>query len=343
MVSARQLNSGNWRCQVYDYTDETGKKHYKSFTAPSQREAEYQALTYQMQREHERNHMTLGQAYDEYVRVKYNILSPSTRRAYKASRRNHFQAYMMMDIHDITEGMIQKAVDLMTLKYSPKTIHNQYGLLVSVLGMFRRDFTLRVTIPRKQTPHRYIPSSLEVKTLYDAADEYLRVPIILASQASLRCSEICAVTPDRISDRGVIVDSAIVEDENHVFVRKPPKTEAGERFIPLGPEAVSICREWAHFGINPNSLEKRFHTLCKRVGIPTTLHKLRHYWATQLHQAGIPDKVIMKYGGWDDVNTLHKIYLHVLSEHDVENEDRIVSTVGMNKNTLVCTPEFQSV
>ena len=28
-----QLPSGNVRIQVYDYTDEDGKKHYKSFTA----------------------------------------------------------------------------------------------------------------------------------------------------------------------------------------------------------------------------------------------------------------------------------------------------------------------
>lgn len=32
-----ELPSGNIRIQVYDYTDEDGKKHYKSFTAPPQR------------------------------------------------------------------------------------------------------------------------------------------------------------------------------------------------------------------------------------------------------------------------------------------------------------------
>ncbi len=67
MVKAKQLDSGNWRCQVYDYTDPAGKKHYKSFTAPTQREAEYAAMTYQIQREHSRTHMTLGEAYDEYI------------------------------------------------------------------------------------------------------------------------------------------------------------------------------------------------------------------------------------------------------------------------------------
>lgn len=30
-----QLPSGQFRVQVYDYTDDDGKKHYKSFTAAS--------------------------------------------------------------------------------------------------------------------------------------------------------------------------------------------------------------------------------------------------------------------------------------------------------------------
>ena len=331
MANAKKLKSGNWRCQVFDYKDEAGKKHYKSFTAPTQREAEYLAITYQMQREHERNRMTLGQAYDEYLRVKHNILSPSTRRGYKSARNNHFQDLMDMDIGDITEAMVQQDVDIMSINCSPKTIRNQYGLLVSVLKMFRRDFHMDISLPKKQTPRRYIPSSKEVKLLYDSADESLKVPIILASQASLRCSEICAVTPDSITSKGVNVTSAIILDENNLYIRKLPKTDAGYRFSPLSPDAVAICKAWSHFGITPRNLEKKFQTLCKKVGVPTTLHKLRHYWATQLHQAGIPDKVIMKYGGWDDVNTLHNIYLHVLSEHDTENENKITRIVGMNK------------
>ena len=34
-----QLTSGNYRVQIYDYTDAAGKKHYKSFTAPTKKEA----------------------------------------------------------------------------------------------------------------------------------------------------------------------------------------------------------------------------------------------------------------------------------------------------------------
>jgi len=33
MATAKKLSSGSWRCQVYDHTDENGKRHYKSFTS----------------------------------------------------------------------------------------------------------------------------------------------------------------------------------------------------------------------------------------------------------------------------------------------------------------------
>lgn len=51
MATAKKLPSGSWRCQVYDYTDKNGKRHYKSFTSTDQstkgkREAERMAADY---------------------------------------------------------------------------------------------------------------------------------------------------------------------------------------------------------------------------------------------------------------------------------------------------------
>ena len=39
MATAKKLPSGSWRCRVYDYTDENGKKHYKSFTSDNPKPA----------------------------------------------------------------------------------------------------------------------------------------------------------------------------------------------------------------------------------------------------------------------------------------------------------------
>lgn len=60
MATAKKLPSGSWRCQVYDYTDENGKRHYKSFTSTDQsakgkREAERLAADYAADKEQKKH------------------------------------------------------------------------------------------------------------------------------------------------------------------------------------------------------------------------------------------------------------------------------------------------
>ncbi len=38
-----KLPSGSYRIQIFDYKDVDGKKHYKSFTAPTKAEAQFLA------------------------------------------------------------------------------------------------------------------------------------------------------------------------------------------------------------------------------------------------------------------------------------------------------------
>ena len=51
MAKAKKLKSGNYRVLVPDYKDENGKWHYKSFTAPTKKEAEYTAAEFTHNRE----------------------------------------------------------------------------------------------------------------------------------------------------------------------------------------------------------------------------------------------------------------------------------------------------
>ena len=48
------LPSGNVRIQVYDYTDLEGKKHYKSFTAPTKKLAKMAAAEWKAAKEDKR-------------------------------------------------------------------------------------------------------------------------------------------------------------------------------------------------------------------------------------------------------------------------------------------------
>ena len=49
-MNAKKLPSGSWSARLFLGEDENGKKHYKSFTAATKREAERLALNYAEER-----------------------------------------------------------------------------------------------------------------------------------------------------------------------------------------------------------------------------------------------------------------------------------------------------
>lgn len=57
MAKAEELASGNWRCRAY-YTNENGKSVSKSFTAPTKKEAQYQAAAFKMEKKRKKTPIT---------------------------------------------------------------------------------------------------------------------------------------------------------------------------------------------------------------------------------------------------------------------------------------------
>lgn len=93
IASARKLKSGSYRCLVYDYTDGTGKKHYKSFTALTKKEAEYLAAQYAVEKKEKPvlPDYTLKTAIDNYCNLKNNVLSPATIREYRRMGNQNYK------------------------------------------------------------------------------------------------------------------------------------------------------------------------------------------------------------------------------------------------------------
>ena len=325
-MKPKKLPSGNWRVRVLDYVEPGGKRHLKSFTAPSKNEAILKALEWQKSRPSATyDDLTLAQAYKRYIDSKAATLSPSTVKTYRGYERNDFPLLKKMKLKDITAEHVQTAISEISLKYAPKTVRNKHGLLYEVLKAYRPSLQLTTHLPQSEVVEGVIPTSDEVRKCLDSADEFLRVPILLASSGSLRCSEICALTPDDFTDLGVQVSKAVVFDDNHDLSLKLPKSNAGHRFCPLPKDIIKECREWKHFGLAPDKLEKQYQKLKKKLGLEFTFHKFRHYFASELHAQGVPDKYIAKVGGWRDISTLQKIYQHTLRNREKIYEDKIVN------------------
>ena len=88
--SKNKLPSGSYRLQVYDYTDADGKRHYKSFTAPTKKEAEYMAAQWKADRDsgnEKAENLTIEAAVSRYLDMKRAVLSRLPCEGMKGSKR----------------------------------------------------------------------------------------------------------------------------------------------------------------------------------------------------------------------------------------------------------------
>lgn len=334
-MKAKKLPSGNWRVLVYDYTDAAGKRHYKSFTDPDKSTAMFLANDYLAHHRGEQvtsyADLTLKQAAVRYVDTKESVLSPSTVREYRRIIDKEFGRLMPMKLSKITPELVQVAISEASTRVSPKTARNWHGFLHAVISTYRPEFVFRTRLPQSVDVEYLIPITSEVQQFLAVSNEFLRVPVLLASQGSLRRSEICALTPDDVTDLGVRINKAAVEDKDGNVIIKPPKTKKGNRFCPLPSNVVAEVRAWKHFGIKPKSLSGYFYRARKKANCPPfKFHALRHYFASELHAQGVPDQYICEVGGWESPEMLHRIYQHALRDHSSKMKEKIVDIFSKN-------------
>ena len=341
MAKAKKLPSGKWRALVYDYTDSNGKRKYQSFTAETKKEAEFLAADYSLNKKlrSSTHSITLYDGYTRYIESKNNVLSPSTLREYRRQQKHDFPELMPLPIQKITQENIQVAVNRAAGLYSPKTVHNMHGLLVSVLSMFLPNFKVSTTLPQKIRKTFYIPDDEMVQTLInECKNPVLLKAIILASIGTLRRSEISALQESDIKGNFVRVDKAMVADSSGNWVIKPPKTEDSTRNIEFPPEVIKLLKEGLQEGervvpLSPNAITKAFTVLRNKVTTEKFgIHKLRHYSASIMHALGIPDIYIMDRGGWKSRETLQNVYTHALSTQKQKNTQKILSHFSEFKN-----------
>lgn len=324
MAKIKKTKSGKYHTTIFVGYDLQGKRKYKSITAPTQKEVRQkvaQALL-DCAKESSYDSLTLAEAYERYINSRDNVLSPSTLRGYRNSAKNDFPKLQPYPLSQLNNEIIQKEINNLVAVNSPKTIKNKYNLLKSVLKIYRPELNLHIQLPQSKKSPVPLQTEETIHLLLNKADERLRVPILLAAFGGLRRSEICALTKEDFTDRGVNINKAKVLG-SYGYVIKQPKTDAGYRFVPLSKELIKECKAWKYFGLNPDIINNGFQTLRQQCDVPATFHKLRHYYGTQLLRQGIDIMTACKYGGWDDPQILLKIYAHATINE--ESDQKAVS------------------
>lgn len=328
-MKPEKLKSGNWRCKVYLGTDENGKKLFKSVTAPTKKEAIAKAAELALDdKKLQQSKLTVGYCIDAYIREKESELSPHTVQGYKAMARIRFDTIRDIPITELATRDIQL---LMTELYdlSPKTKKNVLGLLTASLRYFEHPIdTSGVKIGRKKKERIKTPTHAQVSKLISASNGELRLAILLGALCGLRRGEIFALNRDNIDleRKQLYVGGALVKATGVRDIRAP-KTETSNRFVDM-PDLVAetVAKHMNNedgflFTSSMDAIMTQWRKLrdslseCEAI----RFHDLRHYYASALIAAGVPDIYAMKMGGWATPGTLKRVYQDVFADqYDVE-------------------------
>ncbi|MBE5957701.1 MAG: site-specific integrase [Lachnospiraceae bacterium] len=318
MAKAKKTKSGNWRCLVYDYTNGDGKRIYKSFTAPTKKEAEYLATQFKFINKKNSVDSVFEDAVNSYIEAKKNTLSPTTIKGYQCIQRNNFSEIAHLRLSQFNSANVSSWIGSLS-HLSPKTVKNIYGLFVAVLDFNGTNHDYKVKLPQKRQIELYVPTDEEVKTVInhfsDNNDKDMVIAIYLAAYGTLRRSEICALSASDVKGNCVRINKAAVYDGPDIVI-KEPKTASSNRVIEL-PEFVinELPKRGKLVNITPHTLTNRFERCFNELEIKKfRFHDLRHYSASIMHAIGVPDVYIMERGGWKSDATLKNIYRNSLDD-----------------------------
>lgn len=310
MATAKRLPSGSWRCQVFDGKVD-GKRQYKSFTAPTRKEAELLAAQYAMgKKSFEGKNVNFAEALKSYNESRKYTLSPRTVKEYETYRKTAFKEFENLNLDKINQKIVQAWVNNLAKTNSPKTVKNKYTFLSSFLKS--NGIEINCTLPKKRPTTYHVVTKEEVaEMLKETKNTPLGLAIRLAIFIPARRSEICAVNPKTdIKENLLTINKAKVKDNSNQWVIKDTKTYKSTRTVEMPPDIIEMLKTIQVYD-NPDTLYKRFKALADKLGFPDMrFHDLRHYGATVLHDMNVPDKEIMHRGGWNNLSTLMNIYVH---------------------------------
>lgn len=351
-----ELPSGSIRKKVYSHSepcfDEHGnpiidektgkpkmKKVYISITGSSAAEVKRQISEYKLNKNTQKkpDDMTLYEAIDKYISASDAVLSPSTITGYRVIQRNAFRTIMHLKLSKIDREVLKEAVNEESKRItkkrkapiSPKTVCNEYGLIVTVLDTYAPGIETDVTLPQKTITQNEISTPDVIFQMVKGTS--IELPVLLAMWLSFTASEIIGLRKSKsISSDGnyITIKDVIVTDEHgNQVVKNKGKQPLRHRTLKIPPYIKELIDKVPTDQIVPltvPALSKRWSRLVARSGIPKmTFHDLRHVNASVMALLMIPDKYAQDRGGWKTDSIMKSVYQQSFSQERLLIDQRI--------------------
>lgn len=338
MATAKKLPSGNYRVRVH-----VGNGKYKSFTAERKADAEYAANLYLQTCKDKSSptKITVGEAIDQYIESKSNILSPSTIREYRRMRKQYLKTIIDKPVFKLSNQEVQAAINIEAQTHAYKTVRNIFGLLSAAL---KGKVDLDVALPQKEKIKITIPTQQEIRRLLQyAAGKEIELPILLSACLGLRRGEIAPLDYSDIDfqRKTITISKSMVLNSSSEWVVKKPKTYSGNRTLKVYDFILDKVQERKDaelplISLTPNQISDEFSYALEKTGLPHfRFHDLRHYNASVMLSLNIPDKYAMERMGHATNNMLKTVYQHTMQE----KEDSVDAALSEYFNALSISKE----
>ena len=267
--------------------------------------------------------ISLEQACKNYIKNRNNILSPSTINGYNSIVRTRFLDYMSDNISSIKyQEMVNEEAELC----SAKTLKNAWGFVGSVL----RENKVEV-------PELVLPQIVK-KDLPWLDDDQIKVFLkgiegrtceigALLGLHGLRRSEILAITPSKIRDGVIYIEGSVVRGESGMVEKETNKNSQSRRSIPIMIPRLSELIEQSdklpderYIKGAGDTMYDQIMDVCEKNGLPKVgLHGLRRSFVSLAFSTlKWTEEECMLYGGWDDYETMHEIYIKISQKNKTD-------------------------
>ena len=221
-------------------------------------------------------------------------------------------------IEKINLPVLQTYINNFSADHSPKSVRNTNGFIVAVLKFYGSDIKTP-RLPQKEVKKDYIPTENDVKRILNEFKGHKYEPFIILATMGLRRSEICALTDDDLEGNILTINKALVQNDKKEWVIKQTKTVESTRTIVIPQHVADMLRKNGFYTDSPENLYFALSRAQKRLGIPHfSLHKLRHFFASYMHDLGYSDKQIQEFGGWKTDEVMKKVYQHAMNMKEVK-------------------------
>lgn len=294
---------------------------------------------------------TLDKLLQNYINAKKPVLSPSTVRGYEAIRRTRFLAYKDRDPEKINWQRLVSDESRLCGPKTLKNAWALVAAAVQFCGQDKPAVTLPQVVSDEHPylEAEQIPAFLDAirgKPCELAALLGLhglrRSEMFAITWADIDlpqetpCSGAQCAPPSANKARhseqreesaapaslGFLhVRGSMVHDEDGKLIRKKEnKNRSSRRTVPIMIPRLAELLSAAPPGDksspvltgHPNSVYKSINLTCERAGLPLIgVHGLRHSFASLAHSLGVPEAECMALGGWNDPQTMRKIYTHL--------------------------------